>query len=106
MGNKDDGHAQLLLQLLNQRQYLRFRRHVESCRRLVGEEQPRLAGQGHGDEAALAHAAGQLMGILAQSLFRICNSDGPQQRQGPFIPFLPALEFRRVQAFANLAAYR
>lgn len=106
VGNEDDGHAQPLLQLLNQRQYLRFRRHVESRRRLVGKEQPRLAGQGHGDEAALAHAARQLVRILAQPFFRIRNPYGLQQRQGPFILFPPAVEFRRVQAFANLAAYR
>ena len=57
MGNEDDGHAQFRLEALEDIQDLGFCRHVEGRRRFVGKEEPRRTGQGHGDEAALAHAA-------------------------------------------------
>ena len=53
------------LQLLDQLQNLRLDRDVQRGRRLVGDHELRVAGQGHGDHHALAHAARQLVGILA-----------------------------------------
>ena len=49
---------------------LRLDGDVESRGRLVGDEQLRLAGQGHGDHHPLAQAAGELVGIGAQPLVR------------------------------------
>jgi hypothetical protein len=42
---------------------LRLHRDIERRRRLVGEQQGRPAQQRHGDHDALAHAAGEFVGI-------------------------------------------
>ena len=52
--------------LSHQREDLRLDRDVERRRRLVGDQQQRIAGQRHGDHHALAHAAGQLVRIVAR----------------------------------------
>ena len=57
MRNEDDSHAQFGLKALENIQDLSFCRHIEGRRRFVSKEEPRRTGQGHGDEAALAHAA-------------------------------------------------
>ena len=57
MGYHDDGHAELLLQLLHQIEDLCLNRHVERGRRLVGDQNIRLAGERHGDHDTLPHAA-------------------------------------------------
>jgi hypothetical protein len=48
-----------------ERQDLRLDGHVERGGRLVGDQQRRVAGQRHGDHHALAHAARQLVRVLA-----------------------------------------
>ena len=57
MGDEQDGEAHLLLQGLQQLHDLRLDRHVECRRRLVGDEQHRIADDGHGDHHALAQPA-------------------------------------------------
>ena len=57
----------LALQLAQQVEDLRLDRHVERGRRLVGDQQLRLAGQRHGDHHALAHAAGELVRIVVDA---------------------------------------
>ncbi len=49
---------------------LRLHGHVERRGRLVGDDQRGLAEQGHGDHHALAHPAGELVGIGAHPLAR------------------------------------
>ena len=44
---------------------LRLDRDVERRRRLVGDQQLRLAGERHRDHRALAHAARELVRIVA-----------------------------------------
>ena len=56
----DQAHATRDLDGLEQREDLALRRHVERRRRLVGDQDLRIAGQGGGDADALAHAPGQL----------------------------------------------
>ena len=58
--------AQIALQLGKQAQDLRLHRDVERRRRLVGDQQLRLAQQRHGDHHALAQPAGKLVRELAQ----------------------------------------
>ena len=60
VGDEQDAHPRLFLQLLDQVEDLRLDRHVERGGRLVGDQERRVAGQRHGDHRALAHAAGQL----------------------------------------------
>ena len=52
-------------ELLEQFEDLRLDRDVEGRRGLVGDQEPRLARQGHRNQGALAHAAGQLMRVFA-----------------------------------------
>ena len=54
-------HAGLLAQRVQQVEDLGLDGHVERGRRLVGDQQVRLAGQRHGDEGALPHAAAELV---------------------------------------------
>ena len=50
-------------------------RDVERRRRLVGDDQVGLVQQSDGDRDALTHAAGELMRIRRQALFRRWNAD-------------------------------
>ena len=52
------------LHVAQQIEDLRLDRDVERGRRLVGDDQRRLAGQRHGDQHALAHAAGELVRVV------------------------------------------
>ena len=54
---------------------------VERRGRLVGDQQLRLAGERHGDHHALAHAARECMGKLAQTPARIGNAHQVEQPQ-------------------------
>lgn len=67
VGDHDQGRAGLLDELAQQGEDLGLDRHVERRGRLVGDEQPGLAGQGHGDERALTHAAGELVRVVLES---------------------------------------
>ena len=58
----------LVAQLGQQRHDLRLHGDVERGGRLVGDQQARIAGERHGDHHALAHAARQLVRIVAQPL--------------------------------------
>ena len=62
-------------QVHQQLQDLGLDRHVERRRRLVGDEDPRVAGQRHRDHRPLAHAAGELVRIAAVGSRRIGQAD-------------------------------
>ena len=61
----------LVLQVLKQVQNLRLDGHVQRGSRLVGDDELGRAGQGHGDHDALAHTAGQLVGIHRVDAFLV-----------------------------------
>ena len=65
---ENDARAGLVLELLDQLENLRLNRDVERGRRLVGDEQLRLARQRHRNHHALAHAAGELVRIAVGAL--------------------------------------
>ena len=73
--NEDDGGVDLVLQLHQQIHDLRLNRHIQRRRRLVGDQQLRVAAQRHGDHRALAHAAGKLVRILLGALLRVGDVD-------------------------------
>ena len=50
---------------------------VERGRRLVRDDEPRPAGKGHRDEHALAHAARNLVRVLAQKIGAVAASARP-----------------------------
>ena len=54
-------------------------RHVQAGRRLVGDQQPRLAGDCDGDHDALTHAAGQLERVGVVAPLRIVDAHELQQ---------------------------
>src|SRR3546814_8399043 len=59
-----------------------FRSHVECGGRLVGDDQLRLGGQRERDHHTLAHAAGELVRIMVDALFRRRDADIGQQLHG------------------------
>ena len=63
VGHEDHGEAELLAQLVEQRDDLLLDGDVQGGGRLVRDDQLRVAGQGHGDEDALALAAGELVRV-------------------------------------------
>ena len=58
---------------------LRLDRDVERRRRLVGDDERRLARQRHRDQRALAQAAGQLMRIVAHAQLRLGDAHRVEQ---------------------------
>ena len=59
--------VQPLLQAAQHVEYLALHDHVERGHRLVGQQQAGLERQRHGDRRALAHAAGELVRVVAQA---------------------------------------
>ena len=85
VGDHQDRHAEVGLELLQQLQDLGLDRHVERRRRLVGDQQARIAGQRHRDHRPLAHAAGELVRILVEALLRIADADRSQHLDGALV---------------------
>ena len=75
MGDQHQTHAGFPLKLFQKGQNLGLNRHVKRRGRLIGNQDIRLQHQGHGDHQPLALAAGKLVRILVQRLFRLRNSD-------------------------------
>ena len=74
-----------VLQVAHQVEDLRLDGHVERRGRLVGDQQLRVAGQRHRDHHPLAHAAGELVRILAHPPLRRrgCPPGAASRRPAP-----------------------
>ena len=72
---------------------LRLDRDVQRCRRLVGDQQLRLARERHRDHRALAHAARELVRIVLQPRSRARDAD-----------LLEQLDARASAAFRRLTS--
>ena len=74
---RDEEQAQtpLAALLVEDRHDLRLRRHVERGRRLVGEQQARLDGEGGGDHDPLQQTAGELVRVLVQAALGVVDAD-------------------------------
>ena len=68
-----------LAQRAQQLEDLVLDRHVERGRRLVAQDQPRVAGQRDGDHHALAQAAGQLVRVRPRAPRGVGDADQPHQ---------------------------
>lgn len=68
MRDEDDGEAELASQVGDLAEDLALDEHVESGRRLVHDHQLGAQREGHGDHDALAHAAGEFVGVGADAL--------------------------------------
>ena len=77
MGDHHDRGVQGLFQCPHQIQDLRLDRNIQGGCGFIGDQQLRVAGEGHGDHNSLAHSAAQLMGILVNPFFRRRNVDQP-----------------------------
>ena len=64
VGDEDDGRPDLLLELEHEIQDLGLNRDVEGGGGFIGDEDRRIAGEGHRDHHPLAHPSGHLVGIL------------------------------------------
>src|SRR5215510_16395087 len=89
---RDQNHrgAKLALQFENDFEDLRLDRNVERRRRLVGDEHLRIAGSGHGNHRALAHATRELVRILLRPLLGLRNADKAQHLDGLLLRGRPA----------------
>jgi hypothetical protein len=83
VGDEDDRHAHLALEVLHQLEDLRLDRHVERGRGLVRDEKGRAAGQRHGDHRPLAHAPRHLVGVVRRALLRLGDADERQHVHRP-----------------------
>ena len=101
--DEDHRHAELVLELGEQREDLILDRDVERGRRLVGEQQPRPARDRDRDHHALAHAAGELVRVRAEARLRRGDADVVEQlgrtRRAPRPP-MPSLT-RSVSAICS-----
>ncbi|MNQ36143.1 hypothetical protein D3C85_496580 [compost metagenome] len=84
VADQQQRHAQAGLQFLEQFEDFQLNGHVQRGGRLVGDQQFRLVGQGHGDHHPLTLAAGQFVGQGLEALVRLGDADHLQQFQGAF----------------------
>ena len=82
VGDQHHARAPLGLQCPHQVEDLRLDRDVESRRRLVGDEQLRLGGEGHGDHHPLGLAPRELVRVRLGPPLGIGDADGAQHLDG------------------------
>ena len=88
VGDEHDGGIDLILQVAQQIQYLRLDGHVQGRGRLIGDDDPGAARQGHGDHDALAHTAGQLVGEVLIHALAVGDAHHLQQLDGALLDLL------------------
>ena len=67
MGDVQNRHGAFFLERLKQLQNLGLHRHIQGRGGLVGDDQGRIACQGHGNHHPLALPAAELMGIIIEA---------------------------------------
>jgi hypothetical protein len=82
VGDQDDRRPGLLPEVPHQVEDLGLDRDVEGGRRLVGDEQLGLAGEGHRDHHALGHPARHLVRERVEAPLRIRDPDHLQEVEG------------------------
>ena len=104
--DEEDAHAELALQPAEEVEDLRLDGHVEGGRRLVGDQELRIAGEREGDHDALAHAAGHLVRIVVEAPFR--SRDLDEVQHPPRLPARLGAGGRLVEAdhLDDLVAHR
>ena len=83
VGDEDDGHAHLLLQVVQQVEDLGLDGHVERRGGLVGNQQIGVVDQRHRNHDALQLSARELVRILPHAAFRLADAHALQQLQHP-----------------------
>jgi hypothetical protein len=105
VGDQDDAHPQLGLELVDELQDLRLDRHVERGGRLVGDQQLGVARERHGDHHALPHPAGKLVRVLVHALVRDGDAHQLQHLDGPGAPLLLVEPLVQPQRLHDLVAH-
>ena len=77
--DQDHGRVEVVVQAVDQLEDLRLDRHVERRRRLVGDQDVRVARERHRDHRALAHAARELVRVVVDARLRVRDPDLAQQ---------------------------
>ena len=90
VGDEHDGRSVLALEAGDQVEELGLHRDVEGRRRFVGDQQLGAQRQRHRQHDPLAHAARELMGVVADSLRRIGDADLLEQGDHPRLDGLAA----------------
>ena len=90
MGDQHDGHSPFLLNPAQQFQDLRLGSDVERRRRLVGDEEARVAGKRDRDHRALTEAAAQLERVLIDAPLGLRDADAAQRLDSAAPRLLPA----------------
>src|SRR5688500_15136777 len=103
VSNHDYAGVALTLKSAHQVQDLRLNCDVERGRRLIGDDELRVAAQRHRDHDALAHAAGELMRVLVQPLLRIRNADQFEEIDRPCSGLILVHAEVKLNRFAQLA---
>ena len=80
VGDEQNAHADLALQLAHQIQDLRLNRHVQGGRRFVRDQQGRIARERHRNHHALTHAARHLMRVIGDAPPRFGDADQLEHR--------------------------
>ena len=103
VGDQDDPHVHLGLQVTQQVADLGLHGHVQGGGRLVGDQQVGLAGDGPGDEHALGHAAGDLVRVGVEGALRVRDADLGEQLERPpprLCPGQPEADAHRLYQLA------
>ncbi len=104
VGDENDRRSMVAAQLQHEIEDLRLHRDIQRRCRLVGDQQRRIAGQRHGDDGALAHAAGKFVGIAVHGSRWVGEADLGEKVHGA----LPCRRFRylvvRHHLFGDLPA--
>ena len=78
---------------------------VEGGCRLVGDEEARIAGEGHGDHGALSEASAKLKGIGVQALLGQGDTDGAKQLDRNLTRLLPGDVAMKGDGFHKLVSH-
>ena len=87
VGDQHETHVEFFLQIGEQQQYLRLNRYIEGGGGFVGNQQIRIAHQGHGDHDTLAEPPGELVRVLGKTARRRCDAHLLEQKHGALTGF-------------------
>src|SRR5262249_34796218 len=104
MGDKDDGRTEALLEVGHETEDLRLDGDVERGGRLIRNQELGAAGQRNRDHHALAHAAGQLMRVLARAPTRLGDADKAEHLHHTLVHLLAVKSLMQPQRLSDLAA--
>jgi hypothetical protein len=103
VGDQQDAAADLVPQRPEQPEHLRLHHDIQGGGRLVGDDQRRIPGHGHGDHHPLPQPSRQLVRVAGHPAPGVGDAHGPQQplrlliRAGRRRRHLPADPHRRIE---------